>query len=158
MRNTRDAATAATPDPGAPLTAGVRVFIPRSPEAVFDFFADLRNEPRYNGQVSDIRKTSVGPIGLGTTFEGSHVGLGQVSWRLAEYERPRRVVIEGGVGQGSYRWTSDLSAAAGGTWLQGTMEWQPPRGWRMFRRLLEAILQVNARRSFGRMAKLLAGD
>ena len=55
----------------APVTAGVRVFVHREPEVVFDYFADLRNEPTYNGQVSAIRKTSDGPIGLNTTFEGS---------------------------------------------------------------------------------------
>jgi len=40
------------------VTAQVRIFIRREPNVVFDFFADLRNEPRYNQQVSGIRKTS----------------------------------------------------------------------------------------------------
>jgi hypothetical protein len=53
----------------ASVTARVRTFIAREPETVFDYFADLRNEPNYNGQVSAIRKSSPGPIGNNTVFE-----------------------------------------------------------------------------------------
>jgi polyketide cyclase/dehydrase/lipid transport protein len=143
------------PDEATPITAQVRIFVGRPQGQVFDYLADLRNEPAYNGQVSGIRKTSPGQIGRDTSFEGSHVGLGRVTWRLAEYDRPRHVVIEGGVGQGSYRWTSDFQPADGGTWMTGTMEWQAPPRWRAVRPLLGAILRFNARRSFRRMAEVL---
>lgn len=146
-----------SPQP-APVTARVRIFIPREQEVVFDYFADLRNEPRYNRQVSGIRKTSPGLIGQDTTFEGSHLGLGRVSWRLSGYERPARVVVEGVVGQGAYRWTGDFEPAEGGTWMTGRMEWQPPPRWRPFRRLLGTILNLNARRSFRRMAQVIQRD
>lgn len=154
-----DHASAAAEDPrapqAAPVTARVRILIPRDREVVFDYFADLRNEPQYNRQVSGIRKTSPGPIGLDTTFEGSHRGLGPVTWRLSEYERPEHVVIEGSVGRGAYLWTSDFEPSQGGTWMTGTMEWTPPRRWRPLRPLLGAILQLNAQRSFRRMAQVL---
>jgi len=39
--------------------------------------------------------------------------------------------------------------------MTGTMEWQPPSGWRPFRRVLGAVLYLNARRSFRRMAEVL---
>lgn len=142
-----------------PVTARVRVFIARAPEVVFDYFADLRNEPQYNRQVGAITKTSPGPIGPNTTFEGTHAGFGQVTWRLAEYERPSHVVVEGIVGQGAYRWTSDFEAGDGGTWMTGRMEWQPPPRWRLFRPVLTVVLQWNARRSFRHMAEVLeSGD
>jgi hypothetical protein len=140
------------------VTAQVRILIPREREVVFDYFADLRNEPQYNRQVSGIRKTSPGPIGQGTTFQGSHLGLGPVTWRLSEYERPKHVAIEGSVGRGAYRWTSDFEPSHGGTWMSGVMEWEPPPRWRPLRRLLGAILQFNARRSFRRMAQVLQRD
>jgi len=143
-----------SPDP-RPVSAEVRVFVAREPATVFDFFADLRNEPQYNGQVAGISKTSPGPIGLNTTFEGSHGGFGRVTWRLSEYERPKHVVVEGLVGQGLYRWTSDFEAAEGGTSMAGRMEWQPPARWLLLRPLLGAILQWNARRSFRRFVQVL---
>ena len=138
------------------VTAKVRVFIRREPEAVFDYVADLRNEPQYNGQVSAITKTSEGPVGQGTTFEGLHRGFGSVSWRLSEYDRPVHVAIEGRVGKGIYRWTSDFESASGGTAMSGRMEWLPPERRRPFRAVLGVILGWNARRSFARMAALLA--
>ena len=68
--------------------------ITRSPEAVFDFFADLRNEPKWNhGHVRDVQMTSAPPIGQGTTFEGKHPGFGTATWKLVEYVRPRHLVI-----------------------------------------------------------------
>jgi hypothetical protein len=143
-----------SPDPRL-VTAEVRVFIAREPDPVFDFFADLRNEPQYNGQVAGVVKTSPGPIGPNTTFEGSHRGFGRVTWRLSEYERPRHVVIEGVVGRGVYRWTGDFESAEGGTSMTGRMEWLPPARWRPFRRMLAAILRWNARRSFRRFAEAL---
>ena len=137
------------------VTAQVRIFVPREPNVVFDFFADLRNEPQYNEQVSGIRKTSPGPIDRDTTFAGQHRGLGLVTWRLSEYERPNHVAIEGLVGEGVYRWRSDFEAAADGTWMTGRMEWQPPSRWRILRPLLAPLLAWNARRSFRRMAEVL---
>jgi len=138
-----------------PVTARVRCFVPRDPAVVFDFFADLRTEPRYNGQVRDITKTSPGPIGNGTTFAGRHRGLGAVTWRLSEFERPNHVVVEGDVGEGAYRWTSDFEAAPGGTWMSGLMEWRPPVRWGILRPILARILACNAGRSFRRMAMVL---
>ena len=138
------------------VTAAVRLFIPRTAETVFDFFADLRNEPQYNGQVSRVRKTSTGPIARYTTFEGLHRGFGRVTWQLVEFDRPHHIAIEGIVGHGVYRWSSDLVSVKGGIWFTGRMEWQPPARWRPFRRLLGALLSWNARRTFGRMAGVLA--
>jgi polyketide cyclase/dehydrase/lipid transport protein len=146
---------ASTTTSSAPIVARVRIFIAREPQAVFDYLADLRNEPQYNSDVSAIRKISPGKIGHGSTFEGLHRGLGRVTWKLAEYERPTHVAIAGRVGRGTYRWESDFRAANGGTWMIGRMEWEPPPRWRPFGFLLGPILRWNARRSFGRMADLL---
>lgn len=145
-----------TPRLSHPVTAGVRVFIPRPADVAFDYFADLRNEPEYNPQVSGITLTSPEPVGPGSTFTGTHRGFGPVSWRLAEYDRPQHLAIEGHVGRGAYRWTSDFEPDQDGTWMQGRMEWSPPPAWRPLRPLLSVILQLNARRSFRRMAEVLA--
>jgi hypothetical protein len=90
--------------------------------------SDLRNEPQYNSQVSRITKTSEGRIGEGTTFAGSHMGFDKVTWQLSEYRRPEHLVIEGTVGHGAYRWTSDFEGSGDGTVMIGRMEWRPPHG------------------------------
>jgi hypothetical protein len=140
-----------------PITAQVDVFVPRPPELVFEYFADLRHEPEYNSQVHHIRKTTEGPLARGTRFEGLHDGLGMVSWELVEFDAPRHVAIEGRVGAGTYRWVSDFEPAreGSGTQMHGRMEWSPGRALSFFAALLRPLLAFSARRSFGRFAEVL---
>ncbi len=137
------------------IRADVSVHIRCDPEIVFNYFADPRNEPEYNSQVSDITKTSPGRIGMGTTFAGRHRRLGRVTWRLVTHEPPKHLVIDGVVGRGRYRWTSDLERTPDGTALTGHMEWEPAGFLRWFRPLLKPLLSWNARRSFRRLAARL---
>lgn len=137
------------------ITATVRVVVARPVDEVFDFFADLRNEPLYNGQVGAIVKTSPGPISAGTTFEGQHRGLGRVSWRLSGWARPSWLVIDGVVAGGRYRWVTDLQPHREGTELVGRMAWELPRWLRLLRPLLQRVMQWNARRSFRRFKAVL---
>jgi hypothetical protein len=141
-----------------PIVAHVHRYIPVPPERVFAYFVDLRNEPDYNRQVRDITKITSGPVGIGTEFRGEHIGFGSVSWRVTEFQAPRHVVIEGTVGDGTYRWRGDLERAPGGTWFNGDMEWEPARPRRGVRWLMRLALQLNARRAFRKMAQVLARE
>ncbi len=123
--------------------------ISRSPEVVFDYFADLRNEPEWNhGHVRDVRMTSAPPIGRDATFEGRHPGFGSATWKLVEYERPWHLVIEGLAGAAPYRYVGDLQPAEGGTLFKGRVEWDPGGVWRALGPLLHPLLRFRARRSF----------
>lgn len=140
-----------------PITAEVDVFIPRPPEVVFEYFADLRHQPEHNPQVHDIHQTTAGPLALGTRFEGQLAGFGSASWTLVEFDAPRHLAIEGRVGSGTYRWVSDLEAVGegSGTTLHGRMEWTPGLLVRLFSPVLGALLHLTARRSLGRLAEVL---
>ncbi len=123
--------------------------IARSPEAAFDFFADLRNEPEWNhAHVHDVRMTSPPPIGQGTTFEGRHPGFGTATWQLVEYDRPRHLVIEGFVGKAPYRYVGDFDSLDGETLFRGRVEWSPRGIWRALGPLLHPLLRLRVRRSF----------
>jgi hypothetical protein len=123
--------------------------IARSPEAAFDFFADLRNEPEWNhAHVHDVRMTSLPPIGQGTTFEGRHPGFGTATWQLVEYDRPRHLVIEGFVGKAPYRYVGDFDSLDGETLFRGRVEWSPRGIWRALGPLLHPLLKLRVRRSF----------
>jgi hypothetical protein len=125
------------------------VVIHRDPPAVFAYFTDLRNEPEWNrGHVRNVKKTSPGPIGLGTTFEGDHPGFGKATWCLREYEQPRHVVIEGEVGGAPYRCVSDLERGKEGTVLRSRIEWEPAGWWAALGPVLPVILRLQAHRSF----------
>ena len=43
--------------------------VARTPEAVFAYLADFRNEPHWNGGMREVRLLTAGPIGLGSRFE-----------------------------------------------------------------------------------------
>lgn len=42
--------------------------IDRSAHDVFEFLANFENAPKWNYAIVETRKTSVGPVGVGTTY------------------------------------------------------------------------------------------
>ncbi len=92
----------------ASVTARVRIFIAREQEVVFDYFADLRNEPQYN------RAGLWNPQDFARADRAKHHLRGIACWPRASHLATIGVrtadarLIEGGVGQGAYRWTSDF--------------------------------------------------
>ena len=72
------------------------IVINRTPEEVFDFVADERNEPRYNPKMRLAEKISDGPIGLGTRFRAQTVSMGRpvdMVIEVTSYQRPHRLGI-----------------------------------------------------------------
>ena len=70
------------------------IIIKRPMEAVFDFCADERNEPRYNPRMTHAEQTSSGPIGLGAQFRAEMKTMGRmvaITIEWTAYERPRRL-------------------------------------------------------------------
>jgi hypothetical protein len=70
------------------------VVIERPVEHVFDFVADVRNEPRFNPRMLRAEKVSPGPIGLGTRFTAEMAtGSRRTPMRIEfiGFERPRRL-------------------------------------------------------------------
>jgi Polyketide cyclase / dehydrase and lipid transport len=70
------------------IRAEGHVRIARPAEDVFDFLADLHNEPKYNPDASNIVKTTEGPIGLGTIYTETVKPLGRFEVEIDRYERP----------------------------------------------------------------------
>ena len=70
------------------------IVIARPVEVVFDFVADMRNEPRYNHEVSKVELLSEGPIGAGSRFRAVTEARGrplEMTVELTEFERPTKV-------------------------------------------------------------------
>lgn len=65
-----------------------------TPEAVFDFVADERNEPRYNPNVRRAEQITPGEIGRGTRFRAETIQRGRpipMTIEYTAYERPHRI-------------------------------------------------------------------
>jgi Polyketide cyclase / dehydrase and lipid transport len=70
------------------------ILINRPVDAVFDFVADERNEPRYNPRMLRVDKLSPGPIGLGSRFHAemtSRPRPAEMTIEWTGYDRPRRL-------------------------------------------------------------------
>ncbi len=68
--------------------------IDRPIEEVFAFLADGTNDPKFSPRVQEIRKTTEGPIGVGTMFESKVKDAGMTTSRkfeLTAFEVPTKI-------------------------------------------------------------------
>src|SRR5690348_5737729 len=68
--------------------------VDRSIDEVFAFLADGTNDTRFSPRVQTIRKTTDGPIGVGTVFESTVKDAGMKTNRkfeLTEFDAPRKI-------------------------------------------------------------------
>lgn len=70
-----------------------QILIRRPVEEVFAFVSDFENVPKWNYYVKDVRKTSNGDQGEGTTYHQVRVSDEQ-DFEVTAYEAGERVVIE----------------------------------------------------------------
>ena len=77
------------------LRIDVTTLISRPIKDVWDFFSDLTNSPRWTRSGSEVRQTSNGPVGVGSTFESVRQVFGrEIKSQVlvaTEYE-PERVI------------------------------------------------------------------
>ncbi len=65
-----------------------QIRIARPAEEVFDFVADLRNEPQFNPDASNVQQQTPGPIGLGTVYTEDFRRIGCYETTIDRHERP----------------------------------------------------------------------
>jgi hypothetical protein len=93
----------------------MRCHVSRSPEDVFDFLADLRNESFWNPRVIGIEQTSPGPVRVGTRFHGTYRGIGALDTVLIACDRPSRIAFHSQGPRMEIEGAFVLTGAAGGT-------------------------------------------
>jgi uncharacterized protein YndB with AHSA1/START domain len=77
------------------------VSIARPPSDVFAFVSDIRNDPKWHTDVLEARASGE-PIGVGTVFEVKvkpSMGVSGGTMTVAEFEPPRRLVLQGRMGK-----------------------------------------------------------
>jgi uncharacterized protein YndB with AHSA1/START domain len=73
---------------------GATVEIDRPAEQVFAFLADGENDPKFSSRVIEIKKTSDGPVGVGTVYASTVKDAGVKTKRefeITEFDAPRRI-------------------------------------------------------------------
>jgi uncharacterized protein YndB with AHSA1/START domain len=77
------------------VKAEASVMIDRPVEEVWKFIIDLSKVPTWNTSISDVRQTSTGPLGVGSTYDFKEKTMNAtISMRIIEYEPNRRWSFE----------------------------------------------------------------
>ncbi len=100
------------------------VLIERPPQEVFEFVADLENVPRWNYAIVETRKTSAGPVRVGTTYRQirSVPSTSEESLRVTELEPDGRFAVQGDLGPVEATLVYALEAVGAATRLTNTAE------------------------------------
>jgi uncharacterized protein YndB with AHSA1/START domain len=88
------------------ITIEKTIFIGRSPEAVFAFVSDQTNAPRWQRGLTAVRRTTDGPIGVGTRHAFERTMMGRRMDGSNEYTRydPSELV--------AFSWTGPMPGQA----------------------------------------------
>ena len=94
------------------------IVINRPVEEVFAFANDLERDPQWMASVSERKKTSEGPVGVGTTFHDTGTLLGRKvenNYEVTEYEPNAKLGIKTVSGSIQIEATSTCEPVEGGT-------------------------------------------
>ncbi len=128
------------------------VLIERSPEDVFDYLVDLRNELEWNPGTESMKKITDGPVDVGTRFLAKWKQSKQLEVECTNFERPRHWTYTNG-GPVSVRLSIELSPTESGTELRSTFD-AHPNG--LFRIIFPIFIQVMKRQEGRNMTNLKA--
>lgn len=95
------------------------ITIERSPHDVFVFVSDMENVPKWNYAIVETRKTSDGPVRVGTTYRQvrSLPSRSEETLHVTELEPDRRFVVHGGLGPFDGTLTYEFEEIGGSTRL-----------------------------------------
>ena len=113
------------------------IFIARPPEDIWNFLADINNDQKWRKGLKETRWTSDEPSLIGSTAVYVFEGIGEVHWKLTEWEENRVIgwdYVGGRLdgGHGSYR----MAPENGGSRMAMRMEKEAGIIFRTFARLV----------------------
>lgn len=133
-----------------------RTSFARSPEQMFDFLADPRNEPAYNPRIRSARKLTPGAIGPGTRYvqhAKSFGRVGDVTIVLVDYQRPRRLSWDIQSAGMSVRGDVRFDPRAAGCRVSWAWDLHPKGAWRLLGPLMGLAGRRMERRVWQRMQR-----
>ena len=94
------------------------IVIDRPIEEVFAYVADVTNDPAWHTDILEARKTTEGPVGMGTTWHTRFkpsMGISEADMEVVSFEPNRLLAMKGEVGPMHPTLTYRLEPTAGGT-------------------------------------------
>jgi len=104
-----------------------KLTIDRPPAAVFAYLVDLENLPRWNYAISDTRKVTTGPVGVGTRYRQSRTIPARTheSLEVTELDTDRRLAVSGSLNALPAKISYELQPEGRATVLTNTIELRP---------------------------------
>ncbi|GAA4939817.1 SRPBCC family protein [Actinomycetospora succinea] len=127
-----------------------------SPETVFDRVADLRTEAAWNPAARRIDLLGAEPVGVGSRFEGTWLGLGGGTAEIVEYDRPRCWRTRCRFRGLDVDLVGDVEARGSGSRLTLTISLAAPGALGSALPALAAGMRVAGRANMRRLGKILA--
>jgi uncharacterized protein YndB with AHSA1/START domain len=81
---------------GGPSTIVSHVTINKPPDVVFNYISDMRNELKWNPDVLYMKKTTGGPVGLGTRFRAKWHMSDTIDEQITRFEPSEGITFENG--------------------------------------------------------------
>jgi uncharacterized protein YndB with AHSA1/START domain len=107
----------------------VSTSIARSPEDVFAFVADMRNEHRWHTDVLEAQLQGEGPVERGAKFwvrVKPSMGVSEGSFRVEEYQPPHVIALRGAMGKMKAGVTHSVEPEGEGSRFTRRIEVTPP--------------------------------
>jgi len=136
------------------------IVIARTPEDVFDFVADERNEPQYNPRMTRADKVTPGPIGVGTRFHSVMTGVGRAADMTIEFtgfERPRRLASRTDLSSMGIHGVLLFEPVDGGTRMRWIWDLEPRGMLRLLGPLVRRMGERQERRIWTELKRVLEG-
>ncbi|EAU66235.1 SRPBCC family protein [Stigmatella aurantiaca] len=137
------------------------VLIHRPVEQVFAYVTDLRNEVRWQPEIKEVRITSPGPLGKGSTFIEVRRTFGRnLVWHfeIEDYEAPFRLCIRSTSGTMPYTGCRLFEAVPEGTRVTESGELTTPLMVRWMDGLFARLSQRPLTAAYGNLKALLEQD
>jgi len=140
------------------LVARGGVEINRSAEEVYDYLADMRNEPKWLPGASGVHLTTPEPIAAGSRFEGTYARAGKVLCELTDFDRPRRLTIHGEASAMSFDDTITLTAVDAGTKLAAEMRTVPKGVFKLVAPMMSRVINKQFQANWDHLKIVLEGS
>jgi uncharacterized membrane protein len=133
------------------------ITIDRPASAVFAYLADLENLPRWNYAISETRKLSPGPTGVGARYVQVRTlpRPSEETLEVTEFEPDRRLTVRGGFGPLSGEATYVLEPAGTATSLTNAMDLDASGALRLVAPLATARVSAAVAKNLTRLKELL---
>ena len=143
------------------IEVNVQTEIAQPPERVFDYLADMSNNPKWQKGMRECRWTSEPPLRLGSTYDQVAKFLGKEmvsSFEVTEFEPGRRIRIETTSGTTALDITRSVEPSGAGSAVSALIKGDPPGVFRFAAPLMRFIVGRKVRSDYARLKALLEAN